>query len=81
MWDFDSFLFWELQKYSVCIFNISGKIKIILNNNKTETRATINKQNKTEKTNTIPFLINTDLFSKEQLGGGFVVNGKKYMTA
>ena len=31
--------------------------------NKTEKRAIINKQNKTEKTNTICPLINTDLFS------------------
>ena len=33
--------------------------------NKTEKRATIKKQNKTEKTNTICLLINTDLFLKE----------------
>ena len=53
--------------------------------NKTEKGVTINKQNKAEKTNTICTLINTSVliifFFFKGVGAGFVVKGKRYMTA
>ena len=52
--------------------------------NKIEKRVIINKENKPEKTNIICFLINTDAnncFVFKGVGCGFVVNGKRHMTA
>ena len=52
--------------------------------NKTEKGVTINEQNKAEKTNTVSTLIHTSvliIFFFKGVGAGFVVNGKRNMTA